>query len=62
MSIRLTFWGVRGSIPVPGPDDGEVRREHRLPRAALRQEDRLVIIDLGHRHPRAGRGGHEEGP
>ena len=31
MAIRLTFWGVRGSIPVPGTHHGEVRRKYLVP-------------------------------
>lgn len=45
-AMRIKFWGVRGSIPCPGPNTvryggNTVCMEMRLP------EDRLIIIDAG---------------
>ena len=37
--VRVKFWGVRGSIPTPGPDDGPVRRQYLLRRSPRRRSD-----------------------
>ena len=44
--MELTFWGVRGSIPAPGP--GTVRYGGNTACVSLRtREDRLIILDCG---------------
>ena len=55
MSIRLTFWGVRGSIPVPGPTT--VKYGGNTSCLELRFGDRGPADRHrpGLRHPRAGR-------
>jgi phosphoribosyl 1,2-cyclic phosphodiesterase len=46
MSLTLTFWGTRGSIPSPGPST--VRYGGNTPCVELRTEDGwLVILDAG---------------
>ncbi len=47
MSIRLTFWGVRGSIPVPGPTTVKYGGNTSCLELRFGKEDRLIIIDLG---------------
>ncbi len=44
-SISIRFWGVRGSIPCPGPQT--VRYGGNTPCLELRFGDRLIIIDAG---------------
>ena len=46
MSLTLTFWGTRGSIPSPGPNT--VRYGGNTPCVELRtDEDWLIILDAG---------------
>lgn len=49
MSIRVTFWGVRGSIPTPGPET--VRFGGNTACVSVEREgtggDRMVILDAG---------------
>jgi phosphoribosyl 1,2-cyclic phosphodiesterase len=47
MAMRVTFWGVRGSIPCPGP--GTVKYGGNTACIELRfdPDDRLIIIDAG---------------
>lgn len=49
MSFRVTFWGVRGSIPAPGPDT--VRYGGNTPCLAIEHDnvgpDQMVILDAG---------------
>jgi phosphoribosyl 1,2-cyclic phosphodiesterase len=46
MTLRLRFWGTRGSIPSPGP--ATVRYGGNTPCIEVRtEEDRLVILDGG---------------
>ena len=47
MSIRLTFWGVRGSIPVPGPTTVKYGGNTSCIELRFGDKDRLIIIDLG---------------
>jgi phosphoribosyl 1,2-cyclic phosphodiesterase len=47
VSIRLTFWGVRGSIPVPGPTTVKYGGNTSCLELRFGTEDRLIIIDLG---------------
>ena len=47
MSIRLTFWGVRGSIPVPGPTTVKYGGNTSCLELRFGDEDRLIIMDLG---------------
>ena len=44
--MKVRFWGVRGSIPVPGPDT--VRTGGNTPCVELQTADReVIIIDAG---------------
>jgi len=44
--MRIKFWGVRGSIPVPGPDT--VRSGGNTPCVEIQTEDReVLILDAG---------------
>ena len=49
MSFRVTFWGVRGSIPTPGPDT--VLYGGNTPCLAIEHDnvgpDQMVILDAG---------------
>jgi len=47
MSIRLTFWGVRGSIPVPGPTTVKYGGNTSCLELRFGDEDRLIVMDLG---------------
>ncbi len=47
MSIRVTFWGVRGSLPVPGPTTVKYGGNTACIELRFGAEDRLIIIDLG---------------
>lgn len=47
MSIRLTFWGVRGSIPVPGPTTVKYGGNTSCLELRFGKEDRLIVMDLG---------------
>ena len=47
MSIRVTFWGVRGSIPVPGPTTVKYGGNTSCLELRFGEEDRLIVIDLG---------------
>jgi len=47
VAIRLTFWGVRGSIPVPGPTTVKFGGNTSCLELRFGEEDRLVVIDLG---------------
>lgn len=45
-SLRIQFWGVRGTIPTPGP--GTVRLGGNTPCVEIRTSDeKLIIIDAG---------------
>ncbi len=43
--MRVTFWGTRGSIPVPGA--GTVRYGGNTPCLSVESEDGLLILDAG---------------
>ena len=46
MTLRLRFWGTRGSVPSPGPDT--VRYGGNTPCVEVRTDaDRLIILDAG---------------
>jgi len=46
MTLRLRFWGTRGSVPTPGPDT--VRYGGNTPCVEVRTDtDRLIILDAG---------------
>jgi len=46
MTLRLRFWGTRGSVPAPGPDT--VRYGGNTPCVEVRTDaDRLIILDAG---------------
>jgi phosphoribosyl 1,2-cyclic phosphodiesterase len=47
VSIRLTFWGVRGSIPVPGPTTVKYGGNTSCLELRFGTEDRLIVMDLG---------------
>jgi phosphoribosyl 1,2-cyclic phosphodiesterase len=47
VSIRVTFWGVRGSIPVPGPTTVKYGGNTACLELRFGAKDRLVIMDLG---------------
>ncbi len=47
MPIRLTFWGVRGSIPVPGPTTVKYGGNTSCLELRFGDEDRLIVMDLG---------------
>ncbi len=42
---RLKFWGVRGSIPIPGP--GTVRYGGNTTCVELRADDEIIVLDAG---------------
>jgi phosphoribosyl 1,2-cyclic phosphodiesterase len=44
-AMRIRFWGVRGSIPCPGPDT--VRYGGNTPCVEIRCGDRILIFDAG---------------
>ncbi len=47
MAIRVTFWGVRGSIPTPGPSTVKYGGNTACLEIRFGAEDRLIIIDAG---------------
>jgi phosphoribosyl 1,2-cyclic phosphodiesterase len=47
VAIRVTFWGVRGSIPVPGPTTVKYGGNTSSLELRFGEEDRLIVIDLG---------------
>jgi phosphoribosyl 1,2-cyclic phosphodiesterase len=47
VAIRLTFWGVRGSIPTPGPNTVKYGGNTSCLELRFGADDRLVIIDAG---------------
>jgi phosphoribosyl 1,2-cyclic phosphodiesterase len=47
VAIRLTFWGVRGSIPTPGPKTVKYGGNTSCLELRFGADDRLVIIDAG---------------
>lgn len=47
MAIRLTFWGVRGSIPTPGPKTVTYGGNTSCLELRFGDDDRLVIVDAG---------------
>ena len=47
MAIRLTFWGVRGSIPVPGPTTVKYGGNTSCLELRFGTDDRLIVMDLG---------------
>ena len=47
MSMRIRFWGVRGSIPCPGPTTVEYGGNTACLELRFGEEGRLVIIDAG---------------
>jgi phosphoribosyl 1,2-cyclic phosphodiesterase len=47
VSIRLTFWGVRGSIPTPGPKTVKYGGNTACLELRFGADDRLVIVDAG---------------
>ncbi|MEY2536646.1 MAG: hypothetical protein QOG67_386, partial [Verrucomicrobiota bacterium] len=44
-SARLKFWGVRGSIPVPGPET--LRYGGNTTCVELRADDEIIVLDAG---------------
>ena len=47
MAIRVTFWGVRGSIPCPGPKTVKYGGNTACLELRFGAEERLIIIDAG---------------
>ncbi len=47
MAIRVTFWGVRGSIPTPGPKTVKYGGNTSCLELRFGPEERLIIIDAG---------------
>ncbi|MGA2614163.1 MAG: MBL fold metallo-hydrolase [Spirochaetia bacterium] len=47
MAIKVTFWGVRGSIPTPGPTTVKYGGNTACLELRFGTEDRLIIIDAG---------------
>ncbi len=47
MAIRLTFWGVRGSIPTPGRNTVKYGGNTACLELRFGADDRLVIVDAG---------------
>jgi phosphoribosyl 1,2-cyclic phosphodiesterase len=47
VAIRVTFWGVRGSIPCPGPSTVKYGGNTACLELRFDPDDRLVIIDAG---------------
>jgi len=47
VAIRLTFWGVRGSIPTPGPKTVKYGGNTSCLEMRFGDDDRLVIVDAG---------------
>jgi phosphoribosyl 1,2-cyclic phosphodiesterase len=47
VAIRLTFWGVRGSIPTPGPKTVKYGGNTSCLELRFGADDRLVIVDAG---------------
>jgi phosphoribosyl 1,2-cyclic phosphodiesterase len=47
MAMRVTFWGVRGSIPCPGPSTVKYGGNTSCIELRLDPDDRLIIIDAG---------------
>ena len=47
MAIRIRFWGVRGSIPCPGPETVKYGGNTACIELRFGQEERLIIIDAG---------------
>ncbi|MBA7564041.1 hypothetical protein ES708_05703 [subsurface metagenome] len=45
--IRLRFWGVRGSIPCPGPETVKYGGNTACLELRFGEEERLIIIDAG---------------
>jgi phosphoribosyl 1,2-cyclic phosphodiesterase len=47
VAIRVTFWGVRGSIPVPGPTTVKYGGNTSCLELRFGPSDRLIVMDLG---------------
>jgi phosphoribosyl 1,2-cyclic phosphodiesterase len=47
VAIKVTFWGVRGSIPTPGPTTVKYGGNTACLELRFGTEDRLIIIDAG---------------
>jgi phosphoribosyl 1,2-cyclic phosphodiesterase len=47
MAMRITFWGVRGSIPCPGPSTVKYGGNTACIELRFDPDDRLMIIDAG---------------
>jgi phosphoribosyl 1,2-cyclic phosphodiesterase len=47
VSIRVSFWGVRGSIPVPGPTTVKYGGNTSCLELRFGASDRLIVMDLG---------------
>ena len=47
MGMRVTFWGVRGSIPCPGPTTVTYGGNTSCLELRFDPNDRLIIIDAG---------------
>ena len=47
MAIRVTFWGVRGSIPTPGPTTVKYGGNTACLELRFGAKERLIIIDAG---------------
>ena len=47
MAIRVTFWGVRGSIPTPGPSTVKYGGNTACLELRFGEQERLIIIDAG---------------
>jgi phosphoribosyl 1,2-cyclic phosphodiesterase len=47
LSIKLRFWGVRGSVPCPGPNTVKYGGNTACLELRFGEEERLVVIDAG---------------
>jgi len=47
VSIRVRFWGVRGSVPCPGPETVKYGGNTSCLELRFGEEDRLIVIDAG---------------
>ncbi|BCL61350.1 hypothetical protein DGMP_20430 [Desulfomarina profundi] len=45
--MRIRFWGVRGSIPSPGPETGKYGGNTACIELRVGSDDRIIIIDAG---------------
>jgi len=47
MAIKLRFWGVRGSVPCPGPNTVKYGGNTTCLELRFGEQERLVVIDAG---------------